>query len=122
MIVQRFHIAPGRARKRTGRCSAGRRAAFEFRGTTVRDPQPVWRQVVGVVRTVRQYGLTTPSARSQIYVSYEQPAFWFQALPAMSLTLRTSVDAAAITASVRQDVSALDPAVPVYGIRTMTDF
>lgn len=105
-----------------GQNPLGRRVAFEFGGHTVQDPRPVWREVVGVVRTVRHYDLTSNISRVQVYVPYAQPPMWFQTLPAMTLMVRTAVEPETMVNSVRNEVAALDPAVPVFSVRTMTEY
>jgi predicted permease len=100
----------------------GRRVAFEFRGQNVADPQPIWRKVVGVVRTVRHYDLTSPNSRLQVYVPYAQPPFWFATLPAMTLMVRAGTSPETLVNAVRHEVAALDPALPVFSVRTMTEY
>jgi putative ABC transport system permease protein len=100
----------------------GRRVVFEFGGRTVQDPRPVWREVVGVVRTVRHYDLTSNIKRVQVYVPYAQPPMWFQTLPAMTLTVRTAIEPEKMVNSVRNEVAAIDPDLPVFSIRTMTEY
>jgi putative ABC transport system permease protein len=105
-----------------GQDPIGRRVAFEFRGQTIQDPQPQWREVVGVVRSVRHYDLTTPNSRVQVYVPYGQPAIWFETPPTMSLMVRTGMESSSLVSSVRREVTAIDPALPVFAIHTMTDY
>jgi putative ABC transport system permease protein len=99
----------------------GRRVAFEFRGT-IQDPQPVWREVVGVVRTVRHYDLTSKISRVQVYVPFTQPAIWYQTMPTMTLMVRTATDPAQMVNSVRNEVAVLDPALPVFAVSSMTEY
>lgn len=100
----------------------GRRVAFEFRGQSVVDPQPVWRKVVGVVRTVRHYDLISPNSRLQVYVPYAQPPFGYATLPAMTLMVRTATSPETLVNAVRHEVASLDPALPVFSVRTMTEY
>lgn len=100
----------------------GRRVAFEFRGKSIADPQPIWRKVVGVVRTVRHYDLTSLNSRLQVYVPYAQPPFWYTTLPAMTLMVRTGTSPETLVNAVRPEVAALDPAIPVFSVRTMTEY
>jgi len=100
----------------------GRRVAFEFRGQSIKDPQPIWREVVGVVRTVRHYDLTSPNARLQIYVPYGQPPFWFSTLPAMTLMVRSEASPQGLVNAVRHEVASLDPSLPLFGVSTMTEY
>jgi len=105
-----------------GQDPIGRRVAFEFRGRNIQDPQPIWREVVGVVHTVRYYDLTTPNPRVQVYVPYAQPPFWFATLPPMTLMVRTATNPASLVNSVRREVASIDPALPVFAVRTMTEY
>ncbi|HVH72119.1 MAG TPA: FtsX-like permease family protein, partial [Candidatus Dormibacteraeota bacterium] len=100
----------------------GRRVAFEFRGQAITDPQPIWRKVVGVVRTVRHYDLTSPNTRLQVYVPYAQPPFWYATLPAMALMVRTATSPETLVSAVRHEVASLDPALPVFSVRTMREY
>jgi putative ABC transport system permease protein len=105
-----------------GQDPIGRRVAFEFRGQSIKDPQPMWREVVGVVRTVRYYDLTTPNTRLQVYVPYGQPPFWFSTLPPMTLMIRTQINPEGLVNAVRHEVASLDPALPVFAVSTMTEY
>ena len=85
-------------------------------GQTVRlgnpDAPPV--TVVGVVGDVDHDGVGS-LATAQMYEPVSQ-----QPHSAMSFALRSNVDAAALTASVRREVMALDPNLPVFDVNTMT--
>jgi putative ABC transport system permease protein len=72
-----------------------------------------WLTIVGVVRTVKQYGLDA-DGREQVYFPYAQ-------LPSreMALVLRTSADPATLAESLRAAVLAVDAGQPVYGLRPM---
>ena len=100
----------------------GHHVAFEFGGRTIQDPRPVWREVVGVVGTVRHYDLTSNVGRAQVYVPYAQPPMWFQTLPVMTLAVRTAIEPETMVNSVRNQVKTLDPAVPVFSVHTMTEY
>src|SRR5262249_38318509 len=54
----------------------GKRVAFEDRGTSREDSQPVWREIVGVVRHARYYGLTEEPPYVQVYVPLRQLPIW----------------------------------------------
>ena len=105
-----------------GQDPLGKRVAFEYRGNSIADPQPVWREVVGIVRRVRHYGLTNNSARVQVYVPYMQPPIYSRTLPSMALMVRSAGDPAALAASIRHEVAAMDGELPVFLIRTMTEY
>jgi putative ABC transport system permease protein len=73
--------------------------------------------IVGVVGDVKQSGLTA-EVRPELFSPYTQ-AFWPGMNQNMSLVVRTSHDPASLTAAIRKEVLAVDPAQPVYGVQTM---
>ncbi|MEJ7809817.1 MAG: ABC transporter permease [Gemmatimonadaceae bacterium] len=77
------------------------------------EDQPVWREVVGVVADVRNAGLID-DVQIELYASYVQETH-----PEMTLIVRTTGDAAAMTDAVRRQVREVDPRQPVFGITTM---
>ena len=72
-------------------------------------------EIVGVVGNVR-YGRLEAAIEPDVYLSSLQPTD-----PAQTLIVRTNIDPATITSSVRREVLALDPNVPLTGIQTMTE-
>ncbi|MGH8597342.1 MAG: FtsX-like permease family protein, partial [Gammaproteobacteria bacterium] len=70
--------------------------------------------VVGVVRRVKMEGLSTDSNRVQSYYPYPQNPGG-----SMSIVLRTAGDPASLSDAVRQQVLAIDPDQPIYGVQTM---
>jgi predicted permease len=100
----------------------GKRIAFEITGMHDR-PEPIWREVVGVVRHVRHYGLTSEPPFVQVYAPFDQLPTWFdQRRPVMSIVARTTLPVDAIAGSVRREVAAIDPDIPVYGVQTMEQY
>lgn len=73
-----------------------------------------WRTVVGVVGRVKQYGLDT-DGRIAIYVPHTQTGS-----RALYVTVRTTADPSALAASVKAQIRAIDPDLPVYRVRTMS--
>ena len=71
--------------------------------------------IVGVVGTVKQYGLDTDGKIATYFPQQQQPG------NGMFLVVRTSSDAAALSGAVVREIHSVDPAVAVYGIRTMQD-
>jgi putative ABC transport system permease protein len=69
---------------------------------------PVWREVVGVVADVHQWGLIR-EPMPEVYFPYAQ-------LPqaAMSLVIRSSCDASTLIKAVREQVRGLDKELPVF--------
>jgi predicted permease len=74
---------------------------------------PVWITIVGVSPTVRQ-NLREVDPDPVVYVPYR-----FAAPPSMSLLIRTQGEPSAMTATLRAEVRALDPDLPLFGIATM---
>ena len=97
----------------------GRRVAFEFIGDGT-PPDPVWREVVGVVGHVRHYELKSQS-RVQLYVPYTQPPIWFDRRPPLALFVRTQQAPATIVSAVRAELAQLDPNLPLFETQTMDD-
>jgi predicted permease len=71
--------------------------------------------IVGVVGTVKQYGLETDGKIATYFAEQQQPG------NGMFLAVRTSSDPAALSGAVVREIHAVDPDVAVYGIRTMQD-
>jgi predicted permease len=71
--------------------------------------------IVGVVGTVKQYGLETDGKIATYFAEQQQPG------NGMFLAVRTSSDPAALSGAVVREIHAVDPNVAVYGIRTMQD-
>jgi putative ABC transport system permease protein len=80
------------------------------------NSQNPWMTIVGVVKYIKNKRLDTGSHVQAYFPYYQSP------LPnTMSLAVRTnpSVDAAALSSSVRQAVQQVDSNQPIYNIRTM---
>jgi putative ABC transport system permease protein len=75
------------------------------------------RTIVGVVGDTRHGGLDAPPS-CQVYVPHAQ---WAWAEPMMTLVVRASGDAAALSAPVREIIRAVDPAQPVRDVRVYED-
>jgi putative ABC transport system permease protein len=76
-------------------------------------------EVIGVVPDVRQTRLDRPAARGTLYFPYAQtPRSWGR-LPSMTLTVRTSIDPTTVVSAIQREAQALDPAAPIYDVRTM---
>jgi putative ABC transport system permease protein len=100
----------------------GKRISFEDRGDGP-APQPIWRQIVGVVRHVRHYGIASEPPFVQVYTPLEQLPIWFQQRrPIMALFARTSLPAEGLTSAVRREIGALDRDVPIAGVQTMDGY
>ncbi len=77
---------------------------------------PSWREIVGVVGDIR-LGATQREMRPAMYLPASQLSTWC----CVYSTVRTSLDAASLTASVQQIVSQLDKDIPVTQVRTMNE-
>ena len=78
------------------------------------DASP-YREVVGVVGDIAQYGLGLPPT-PQIYMPHAQfPGHY------MTIMARTNGDASALAAPIRNAVLAADPEQPVYDVRPLED-
>jgi putative ABC transport system permease protein len=71
------------------------------------------REIVGIVRSVRHEGVAI-EPEPQLYVPFTQQALHF-----MTLVVRTDGDPIALDGPVREQVRALDPNLPVYGVNTL---
>lgn len=85
-------------------------------------PNGPWYTVVGVVESVRDSSLQTPPAPTVYFpeVPATDSAF-AQFTPMMGLVVRTAGDPAALTRPVQEVVRALDPTLPVFDVRPMTE-
>jgi predicted permease len=71
--------------------------------------------IVGVVGTVKQYGLEVDGKIATYFPQQQQPG------NGMFLAVRSSSDPAGLSGAVVREIHAVDPDVAVYGIRTMQD-
>jgi putative ABC transport system permease protein len=94
-----------------GESAIGKRVKFGG----LNDAEPPWMQIVGVVAHVKNYGVDQPS-RVEIYLPFNQR-------PAGSPTIvvETAGDPASLTPGVREAVKSLDPDLPIFAVRTLTD-
>ena len=78
-------------------------------------PSPAWVTVVGIAPTIRQRmqpGDDLPDAVAYIPLRAQAPSF-------MMLLIRAQRDAASLTTLARDEVRAIDPDLPLFGILTM---
>lgn len=78
--------------------------------------QGAWREVIGVVKDVRQNNFVA-EPKLQMYLPYEQT----NAFPPNALAVRASVDPLSLGPTVRRTVWEVDKDQPVSDIRTMTE-
>jgi len=106
-----------------GRDPIGQRIAFELRGHSATNANPIWREVVGVVRHVHHYGLASEPPFVQLYTSFEQlPLYMQDRRPSMALLVRTTQQPDALAAEVRRALSTLDRNVPLHTVQTMEEY
>jgi predicted permease len=74
-----------------------------------------WLTVVGVVARVKQYTLDADSRIAMYFAHAQYP------VRAMNVVLRGRASPEALTAEVREELRALDPDLPMYGVRTMAE-
>ena len=72
-------------------------------------------EVAGVVANVRTAGLET-EAIPIVYLSY-----WLNPVDAVSYAVRTTGDPTALASAIREAVWAVDPAMPITNVRTLTE-
>ncbi len=75
-----------------------------------------WMEVVGVVAHVKNYGVDEES-RVELYLSYLQ----FSAGSGLTAILRTTGDPGSLSGGLRQAVREVDPEIPVYQVRALTE-
>ena len=99
----------------------GKRLALSVEALTFPAPNrpPVFdipsamREIVGVVKDVRHYGLTS-APQPEMYIPYLQGS-----IREMSLVVRTDGETASLSRSLQREVLAIDPGQPLSQIRTM---
>jgi ABC-type antimicrobial peptide transport system permease subunit len=74
-----------------------------------------WITVVGVVGRIKQDTLDSES-RMAMYLAHAQ-----YATRSMNVVLRSGADPAGLAAAARKEIRGLDPDLPVYNVRTMTE-
>jgi putative ABC transport system permease protein len=78
--------------------------------------KPPMREIVGVVRDVKNHGLNSP-AGPQVYVPLAQSP-----LDVMTFVVRTAVEPASLVASARGQVKSLDKDLPLFGVETLDEY
>jgi predicted permease len=74
-----------------------------------------WFQIVGVVKDNRHYGLDS-EIRPEVFAS-----FAVNAVGGMTIAMRTHIDPHALTAPTRDVIRGMDPDLPMFNIRTMSE-
>jgi predicted permease len=79
------------------------------------NPNAPWITVVGVVGRIKQDTLDSDS-RMAMYLAHAQ-----YGTRAMNVVLRSGVEPTGLAAAARKEIRELDPDLPVYNVRTMTE-
>ncbi|HKS30594.1 MAG TPA: ABC transporter permease [Pyrinomonadaceae bacterium] len=88
-------------------------------GQRIRKEETGWLTIVGVVRDVRQSGLTQ-SIMPEVYTSYAQTES--SALTqGMTLIVRAAGERSELVSSIRHAVAEVDPSQPVHNVQTMQE-
>jgi len=109
VVNQRFasdHLA--------GEDPIGRRIRFPVEAPVAGKPEPGWRTIVGISRTIPNGAGNDRTPESIAYIPYrlEPPR-------GAVLLVRSRLDPAAIMNAVRREVQAVDPDQPVFTVQTM---
>jgi putative ABC transport system permease protein len=95
-----------------GESPLGKRMRFGGRSPA---PDVKWLEIVGVVGHVKNYGVDQAS-RVEVYLPYDQSP-----VTGVTLIVRAEKDPAALSSALRESVKAVDPDVPVYAMRTLSE-
>jgi putative ABC transport system permease protein len=77
--------------------------------------EPIWREIVGVARNIKNFGIRADS-RNALYLPYAQAPTTF-----MFTAVRTSVDPESLIPAIRAEVAALDPGVALSRVGPMEE-
>lgn len=89
----------------------GKRIAFTFEGSRANR---VWREIVGVVGSVKHTSALNLDTKGEVYLPYQQVP-----IPFMMLAVRTSSDPLRMIAAVRDAVLQVDKEQPVFDVKSM---
>lgn len=105
-----------------GESALGRRIAFELDGTPA-SFEPLYREVVGVVGSFAQERLGQDPEHHVVVPYGQMPHYDRGQAPSMTFLLEpvAGTEAGAVVESLRQALSALDPGVPLHGVRPVGD-
>ena len=82
------------------------------------DPSLPWVTVVGIVKDMKQDGLDTDGVPHIFSPIYQQSG---ARSDAMSVVARTPLPAALLESQIRSEIQAVDPGLPIFNVRSMTD-
>src|SRR5262245_26922296 len=92
----------------------GRRVSPQF------SNQPNWFTIIGVVEDTRNLGVDKP-AGTELYLPEQQFITLVGGNTQQNFVVRAEGDPALLAGAVSSAVHSLDPALPIYGMQTMTD-
>jgi len=92
----------------------GRRIKLTPDGPALPGPAPAWVTIVGISPTIRQRNFQDPQPDPVVYLPLRGQAPTFA-----MLVIRAQRDAASLTSLLREEVRAIDPDLPLFGILTM---
>jgi putative ABC transport system permease protein len=84
-------------------------------GTRVALPGGAWREVVGIVRDVRHWGLDQP-VNPELYFPMPQLPY-----SSMTFAVASNTNPAALAAPLREALRTIDPDLPLSNVRTMEE-
>ncbi len=82
--------------------------------------QPNWFTIVGVVEDTKNLGVDKP-AGTELYLLEQQVITLFGGNTQQNFVVRSEGDSALMAGAVRAAVREIDPALPIYGLQTMSD-
>jgi len=94
----------------------GRRLSFRRA-----DTNPPWRTVVGVIKDIKNDGLDQSGAPHIYSPIYQAPVYQAPGIRSLSVAVRTSLSATSLEPQIRREIQAIDPGLPVFGVRTMNE-
>lgn len=104
-----------------GENAIGKRIAFESRTEPPAAIEPIWREIVGVVPHVAQYGLTDEPDYPQVFVPYTQlPSYMRERRPAMAIVARGRNGQPISAVDIRRAIASLDAGIPVFGVQPLS--
>jgi len=83
-----------------------------------RDPN--WFTIIGVVEDTKNLGVDKP-AGTELYVLQPQVMTLFRGMTRQNFVVRAEGDPALVAGAVRAAVHEIDPALPIFGMQTMSD-
>jgi predicted permease len=92
----------------------GRRIKLTPDGPAPPGPAPAWVTIVGISPTIRQRNFQDPQPDPVVYLPLRGQAPTFA-----MLVIRAQRDAASLTSLLREEMRAIDPDLPLFGILTM---